>query len=158
MLKKARLVILNLGMCTAMWASNASAARYYSTFALRLIVDCSAPSSERMHRVESSEDLCVSRDVIVDGSNLADVSVERDEYLDAYDIHIWLDNAGAKRMSSATRKMKQNGRIGIVLDAQLISAPFIMGHVSKEMLITAPEGGEKLKKIVKAIRSSMKSP
>ena len=158
MLKKACLVILNLGMCAAMWASNASAAPYHSTFALRLIVDCSTPSSERMHRAESSEDLCVSRDIIVDGSNLADVSVERDEYLDAYDIHIWLDNAGAKRMSSATRKISQFGRIGVVLDDQLISAPFVMNHMSSEMLLTAPHRGEKLKKMVKAIRSSMKSP
>jgi len=155
MLKKALTGVLLLVLSEAMGIVNASAS---SSFALRLIADCNASPSERMHLAPSREDLCVSRDVIADGSNLADVSVERDESLDAYDIHIWLDSASAKRMSSATRKMSRIGRIGIVLDDQLISAPFIMSHVSKEMLITVPQKGEELKEIVKAIRSSMKRP
>ena len=92
----------------------------------RFVVQNDEPSfgSEKMYMEDGSEDLIVSKRIILSGENLVDAKPRMDNQSNETVVSFTLDRVGAKRFGKATTE-GVGKRLAIVLDGKIISAPVV---------------------------------
>ena len=92
----------------------------------RFVVQNDEPSfgSEKMSMEDGSEDLIVSKRIILSGENLVDAKPRMDNQSNETVVSFSLDRVGAKKFGKATTS-GIGKRLAIVLDGKVISAPVI---------------------------------
>ena len=97
-----------------------------ANLAFRFVVQTDEPNfgSEILLSEENSEELTVSKRIILSGENLVDAKPQMDTQQNQTVVSFTLDRVGAKRFGKATTK-GIGKRLAIVLDGKVISAPVI---------------------------------
>ena len=92
----------------------------------RFVVQNDEPSfgSEKLFSEDDSEELIVSKRIIISGENLVDANPRMDNQSNETVVSFTLDRVGAKRFGKATTS-GIGKRLAIVLDGKVISAPVI---------------------------------
>ena len=92
----------------------------------RFVVQNDEPSfgSEKLFSEDGSEELIVSKRIIISGENLVDANPRMDNQSNETVVSFTLDRVGAKRFGKATTS-GIGKRLAIVLDGKVISAPVI---------------------------------
>ena len=92
----------------------------------RFVVQNDEPSfgSEKLFSEDDSEELIVSKRIIISGDNLVDANPRMDNQANETVVSFTLDRVGAKRFGKATTS-GIGKRLAIVLDGKVISAPVI---------------------------------
>jgi len=92
----------------------------------RFVVQNDEPSfgSEKLFSEDDSEELIVSKRIIISGDNLVDANPRMDNQSNETVVSFTLDRVGAKRFGKATTS-GIGKRLAIVLDGKVISAPVI---------------------------------
>jgi len=92
----------------------------------RFVVQNDEPSfgSEKLSTEDGSEELIVSKRIIISGENLLDASPRVDNQSNETIVSFTLDRVGAKRFGKATTS-GVGKRLAIILDGKIISAPVI---------------------------------
>ena len=92
----------------------------------RFVVQNDEPSfgSEKLFLEDGSEELIVSKRIIISGENLVDANPRMDNQANETVVSFTLDRVGAKRFGKATTS-GIGKRLAIVLDGKVISAPVI---------------------------------
>ena len=97
-----------------------------ANLSFRFVVQNDEPSfgSEKLYSEDDSEELIVSKRIIVSGENLIDANPRMDTQANETVVSFTLDRVGAKRFGKATTS-GVGKRLAIVLDGKVISAPVI---------------------------------
>ena len=97
-----------------------------ANLSFRFVVQNDEPSfgSEKLYSEDDSEELIVSKRIIVSGENLIDANPRMDTQANETVVSFTLDRVGAKRFGKATTS-GIGKRLAIVLDGKVISAPVI---------------------------------
>ncbi len=92
----------------------------------RFVVQNDEPSfgSEKLYSEDDSEELIVSKRIILSGDNLVDANPRMDNESNLTVVSFTLDRVGAKRFGKATTS-GIGKRLAIVLDGKIISAPVV---------------------------------
>ena len=92
----------------------------------RFVVQNDEPSfgSEKLYSEDESEELIVSKRIILSGDNLVDANPRMDNQANETVVSFTLDRVGAKRFGKATTS-GIGKRLAIVLDGKVISAPVV---------------------------------
>jgi len=92
----------------------------------RFVVQNDEPSfgSEKLFLEDGSEELIVSKRIVISGENLVDANPRMDNQANETVVSFTLDRVGAKRFGKATTS-GIGKRLAIVLDGKVISAPVI---------------------------------
>ena len=95
-------------------------------YIFRFVIQNEEPSfgSEKLATEDGSEELIVSKRIIISGENLVDAIPRMDNQSNQTVVSFTLDRVGAKRFAKAT--MSGIGkRLAIVLDGKIVSAPVV---------------------------------
>ena len=97
-----------------------------ANLSFRFVVQNEEPSfgSEKLFTEDASEELIVSKRIIISGENLLDAIPRMDNQTNETVVSFTLDRVGAKRFGKATTS-GVGKRLAIVLDGKVVSAPVI---------------------------------
>jgi preprotein translocase subunit SecD len=101
------------------------------------VVECSAVQAVPVSIPRTSQKLCIARKAIVTEKQVRGATVGHDSS-DAPEVFLYLDRDGATRMYEATQRISarhDNGRMAILIDGHLYSAPVVRGAIKDSLVI-----------------------
>ncbi|HXC54833.1 MAG TPA: hypothetical protein VNU97_06035 [Rhizomicrobium sp.] len=129
-----------------------------ATLEMRLVVDCTPGAVPLPHDNQGvSESLCLSPDLILDRSDVVAARTVHTAYgSDA--VRITIDDDAVARLSAATAKAAgARGRIAIVYDGKLVSAPMVMDPITgNQVEIDLGLSGDRLDAVAADLRRTQR--
>jgi preprotein translocase subunit SecD len=138
-MKKAPIAALLIVLCGAGCKEHTNTANKAKPvpIAIHEVVNCSAVQAVPVINLRSREKLCVAREAIVTEKNIR-YAQAGDSSTDEPEVMLYLDRGGGARMYEATERIsarRDNGRMAILIDGHLLSAPVVRGAIKDSMVI-----------------------